>query len=70
MRNKHFKKLYILDFDFTHICREFVDVAIYALYPESFCMKNPAVRKVFVFFLTLLLPLVKDYKELFEFFQG
>ena len=35
--------------DFTHICREFIDVAIYALYPESFCVKNPAVRKVFVF---------------------
>ena len=35
--------------DFTHICREFVDVPIYALYPESFCVKNPAVRKVFVF---------------------
>ena len=35
--------------DFTHICREFVDVAIYALCPESFCVKNPAVRKVFAF---------------------
>ena len=35
--------------DFTHNCREFVDVAIYALCPESFCLKNPAVRKVLVF---------------------
>ena len=32
-----------------HICREFVDVAIYALCLESFCVKNPAVRKVLVF---------------------
>ena len=35
--------------DFTHICREFVDVAIYALYPESFCVKNLAAGKVFAF---------------------
>ena len=35
--------------DFMHNCREFVDVAIYALCPESFCVKNLAVRKVFVF---------------------
>ena len=34
--------------DFTHICRECVDVVIYALFPESFCAKNLAVRKVFV----------------------
>ena len=34
---------------FTHICREIKDVPIYALYPESFCMKNLATRKVFAF---------------------
>ena len=31
---------------FTHICREIKDVPIYALYPESFCMKNLATRKI------------------------
>ena len=34
---------------FTRICREIVDVAIYALYPESFCGVNLAIRKVFAF---------------------
>ena len=29
---------------------DFENVAIYTLYPESFCVKNPAVRKVFVFY--------------------
>ena len=33
---------------FTRICRKIVDVAIYALYPESFC-ENFAIRKVFAF---------------------
>ena len=32
----------------TRICREIVDVAIYALYPESFC-GGLAIRKVFAF---------------------
>ena len=40
---------FLIILDFTHNCREFVDVEIYALCPESFCVKNPAVRKVFVF---------------------
>ena len=31
----------------THICYEFVDVAIYALYPESFCIKILLPRKLF-----------------------
>ena len=35
----------------THICYEFVDVAIYALYPESFFIKIMLPGK---FFLTLL----------------
>ena len=30
------------------ICREFENL-IYALYPESFCDKNLAIRKVFAF---------------------
>ena len=34
---------------FTRICREIVNVAIYALYPESFCGKDLAIRKVFTF---------------------
>ena len=34
---------------FTRICREVVDVVIYALYPESFCGVNLAIRKVFAF---------------------
>ena len=37
------------NFRFTRICREIVDVAIYALYPESFCGVNLAIRKVFAF---------------------
>ena len=34
---------------FVHICREINFVPIYALYPESFCVKNLATRKVFAF---------------------
>ena len=34
---------------FTHICRKIKDVLIYALDPESFCVKNLATRKVFAF---------------------
>ena len=34
---------------FKHFCREFKGVPIYALYPESFCVKNLATRKVFAF---------------------
>ena len=34
---------------FKHFCREIKDVPIYALYPESFCVKNLATRKVFAF---------------------
>ena len=34
---------------FTHFCRESKSVAIYALYPESFCVKYLAIRKVFTF---------------------
>ena len=34
---------------FKHFCRESKSVAIYALYPESFCLKNLAIRKVFAF---------------------
>ena len=34
---------------FTRIFPEIVDVAIYALYPESFCGENLAIRKVFAF---------------------
>ena len=37
----------------THLLRAFVvnskNDAVYALYPENFCDKNPAIRKVFVF---------------------
>ena len=32
-----------------HICREFAKFPIYVLYPESFSVKNLAVRKVFAF---------------------
>ena len=32
-----------------HICWEIKDVQIYAFYPESFCVKNLAIRKVFAF---------------------
>ena len=34
---------------FTRICREIIDVATYALYPESFFGENFAIRKVFAF---------------------
>ena len=34
---------------FMRICREFEIGAIYALYPECFCDKNLAIRKVFAF---------------------
>ena len=37
------------NFRFTRICRKIVDVAIYALYLESFCGVNLAIRKVFAF---------------------
>lgn len=47
---------FVENFRFTRICREIVDVAIYGLYPESFCDENIAIRKVFVFFLTLEQP--------------
>ena len=39
---------FVICLGFTCICREIVDVAIYALYPESFC-ENFAIRKVFAF---------------------
>ena len=42
---QHFEE----NFRFTRICCEIVDVAIYALYPESFCGVNLAIRKVFAF---------------------
>ena len=35
--------------DYTRICRKIVDVAIYAVYPESFWGENFAIRKVFAF---------------------
>ena len=34
---------------FKHFCCESKSVAIYALCPESFCMKNLAIQKVFAF---------------------
>ena len=34
---------------FTRICREIVDDLINAVYPESFCGGNLAIRKVFAF---------------------
>ena len=40
---------FVICLGFTRICREIVDVAIYALYPESFCGRNLAIRKVFAF---------------------
>ena len=42
-------KTVLKNLGFTRICREIVNVAIYALYPESFCGKDLAVRKVFAF---------------------
>ena len=38
---------FVICLGFTRICREIVDVAIYVLYPESFCGGNLAIRKVF-----------------------
>ena len=35
--------------NFKNFCRESKSVAIYVLYPESFCVKNLAIRKVFAF---------------------
>ena len=46
---KQFCQHFVENFRFTRICREIVDVAIYALYPESFCGVNLANRKVFAF---------------------
>ena len=40
---------FVICLGFTRICREIVDVANYALYPESFCGGNLAIRKVFAF---------------------
>ena len=40
---------FVICLGFTRICRKIVDVAIYALYPESFCGENLAIRKVFAF---------------------
>ena len=40
---------------FTRICREIIDVATYALYPESFFGENLAIREVFAFFDSALL---------------
>ena len=40
---------FVICLGFTRICREIVDVAIYALYPESFCGGNLAIWKVFAF---------------------
>ena len=34
---------------FTHICRKIKDALIYAVYLESFCVKDLATRKVFAF---------------------
>ena len=36
---------------FTHICREINDVPIYALYLESFGVKNLATRKLSLFLI-------------------
>ena len=51
---------------FTRICREIVDVAIYALYPESFCSGNLAIRKVFAFSdsgFTMMIHTEKRYND-------
>ena len=45
----HICQKYMKFFSFTHLCRKSKCVAIYALYPESFCVKNLAIRKVFAF---------------------
>ena len=34
---------------FKHFCRKSKSVAIYALYPKSFCVKNLDIWKVFSF---------------------
>jgi len=46
---KQFHLNILKNLGFTRICREIVNVAIYALYPESFCRKNLAVQKIFAF---------------------
>ena len=43
---------FVICLGFTRICREIVDVAIYALYPESFCSEILLSGK-FLLFLTL-----------------
>ena len=45
----HICQKYMTFSSFTHFCRESKSVAIYALYPESFCVKFFAIRKVFAF---------------------
>ena len=45
----HICQKYMKFSSFTHFCRESKSVAIYALYPESFCMKNLAIRKICAF---------------------
>ena len=45
----HIWQKYMKLSSFTHFCRENKSVAIYALFPESFCVKNLAIRKVFAF---------------------
>ena len=34
---------------FTYFCGKFYNVVVNALYVESFCVENPAVRKLFAF---------------------
>ena len=46
---KQFWQNFVKKFRFTRLCREIVNVANYALYPESFCDENLAIRKVFAF---------------------
>ena len=45
----HICQKYMKFSSFTHFCRESKSVAIYALCPESFCVKNLAIRKDFAF---------------------
>ena len=45
----HIWKKYMTFSSFTHFCHESKSVAIYALYPESFSVKNLAIRKIFAF---------------------
>ena len=47
--NEHSCNFCLTILDLTHICREFANIAIYARYPERFCVNNLAVRKVFAF---------------------